>query len=72
MKTQDLIKSRHWVLHVDDERGIGNGVIIMLIDDCFFVSDPDCGTKGFDTLKEAEEGTRKKNVIFKGSGNGSA
>ena len=35
----------------DDERSIGNGVIVTLIPGLFFYDD--CGVKGYDTLGEA-------------------
>lgn len=71
MKTLDKIKQRKWVLHVDDERSLDNGVIVTLVKGWCYVADPDCGVRGFDTVTEAEEGTRKVNVIFKGIGDGS-
>ena len=65
MNTIDKIKTRPWVAHVDDERGIGNSIIVMLKDNYVFAAEPDCGVRGFDTLSEAEQGTRKNAVLEK-------
>ena len=37
----------------DDERDIGNGIIVTLIPGVFFYDD--CGVMGFDTAKEARK-----------------
>ena len=39
------------VEHWDDERGIGNGIVVTLKPGAFFYDD--CGVMGFDTPKEA-------------------
>jgi hypothetical protein len=51
-----------YVMHVDDERDIGNGVIVMLADGYEFVADPGCGTRGFDTMTEAKRGVTKPRI----------
>jgi hypothetical protein len=71
MTTLEKIANRWHVQHVDDERNLDHGIIVTLAKDWYYVADPDCGVRGFDTVREAEEGTRRINVIFKGSGNGS-
>ncbi len=69
MSTINKISSRLWVAHIDDERSIGNSIIVTLDDDYVFADERNCGVRGFDTLKEAEQGTRfdcvinKRNVI---------
>jgi hypothetical protein len=40
------------VMHWDDERDIGNGIIVTLKPGFHFYDD--CGVQGFDTLKEAQ------------------
>lgn len=62
MKTLDKIAARPWVLHVDDERAIGNGIIITLAEGWYFWTDPGCGTRGFDTAREALTETARNNV----------
>ena len=61
-KTLELIAARSWVKHVDDERGIENGIIIVLEDGWEYELDPGCGTRGFDTPTEAKAGTAKNAV----------
>lgn len=45
------------VEHIDDERRIGNGVIVTLKPGYFFYDD--CGVMGFETMKEAKSAIRK-------------
>jgi hypothetical protein len=47
------------VAHWDDERDIGNGIIVMLHLGWSFEQSHE-GVRGFDTVTEAREGTRKK------------
>lgn len=61
-KTLEAIRKLPWVKHVDDERSLGNGVIITLHKEWEFISDPGCGTRGFDTSREALAGCRRKAV----------
>lgn len=42
--------------HWDDERGIGNGIIVTLRPGLFFYDD--CGVMGFDTVREAKREVR--------------
>ena len=44
------------VEHWDDERGIGNGIIVTLCPGHFFYDD--CGVMGFDTVREARDAIR--------------
>lgn len=53
MKTIQRLQQHPRVLHVDDERNLENGIIVMLKDGFEFTSDRGCGTRGFDTLTEA-------------------
>lgn len=50
-------KYRERVMHWDDEREMGNSLIISLKDGWFF-PDTECHTSGFGTVKEAIEGLR--------------
>ena len=52
------------VAHIDDERGIGNAIIVTLHKHYFFADEPGCGVRGFDTLKELKEGIKAKNIVF--------
>ncbi len=63
LKTLEKIQALPWVMYVDDERGDGNSIIITLHEGYFFADEPDCGVRGFDTVREAVEGTRKRSVI---------
>lgn len=40
----------------DDERSLGNGIIVTLRPGLFFYDD--CGVMGFDTVKQARDGVR--------------
>ncbi|MBJ9920518.1 MULTISPECIES: hypothetical protein [Burkholderia cepacia complex] len=59
----ERIESRAWVAHVDDERDAGNGYMVMLARGYDFADDPGCGVRGFDTLSDVEQETRRCNVI---------
>ena len=63
MSTIQKIASRLWVAHIDDERADGNSIIVTLDSDFVFDDERDCGMRGFDTLKNAEQGTRLNSVI---------
>ena len=65
MKTLDRIRARTHVAFVDDERNIGNPIIVTLTDGFDFAVDPGCGVRGFDTVAEAEQGTRSTAVVAK-------
>ncbi|MBU7589984.1 MAG: hypothetical protein KAF42_12300 [Sphingopyxis terrae] len=45
--------AEHW----DDERGIGNGIIVTLLPGHLFYDD--CGVMGFDTVREARDAIRE-------------
>lgn len=65
MKTIDRIANRPWVAHIDDERNLGNSIIVTLDEDYVFADERNCGVRGFDTIKEANEGTLSRCVISK-------
>lgn len=62
---QKILDSRLWVAHIDDERNQGNSIIVTLDNDYVFADERDCGVRGFDTVKEVEQGTRFANIIHK-------
>lgn len=64
--TLEQMRALPHVAHVDDERELGNGIIVTLKQGFFFASDPGCGVRGFDSAKEAERGTRSAQVYRKG------
>lgn len=58
-----LLTTRPWVAHIDDERNLGNSIIVTLSSDWFFADEQDCGVRGFDSIPEVEKGTRKTTVM---------
>lgn len=62
-KVLDTIRKLPHVAHVDDEREIGNSIIVVLKDGFDFAADPGCGVRGFDTVRECRDGTTKASVI---------
>ena len=48
------------VAHWDDERDIGNGIIVTLRPGYFFYDD--CGVMGFDTVRAAREAARRRSA----------
>lgn len=51
-------------MFVDDERELGNSIIITLANGWFFADDPDCGVQGFDTVNDARRGCARKRVVY--------
>ena len=62
---QTLINNRLWIAHIDDERKIGNSIIVTLDKNYVFMDDKNCGVRGYDSIKELELGTRFVNIIHK-------
>lgn len=60
-----LLASRPWIAFIDDERSIGNSIIVTLANNYDFKNDPGCGVQGFDTISEVKTGTTKSSVIYK-------
>jgi hypothetical protein len=54
-----LLAQRGWISNIDDERSEGNSIIVTLKHDWFFVLENRGGVRGFDNVREVEEGTRK-------------
>ena len=61
----NFAKNRTWIAYVDDERDLDQGIIVTLKAGWYFKDDPNCGVRGFDTLKEAREGTARSEVYQK-------
>jgi len=59
---QDLLEQRHWIAFIDDERSLGNSIIVTLQDGWNFEDEPGCGVRGFDTVAEVKAGTTKSSV----------
>ena len=64
-KTLEAIRKLPHIAHVayvDDERGLGNSIIITLHDAWCFTEELGCGVRGFDTVAEARAGASKGSV----------
>lgn len=57
-----LLSQREWIASIDDERDLGNSIIVSLKKGWFFKRDRGCGVQGFDTLAEVKTGTAKSAV----------
>ena len=53
MRLKQQIEQQPAVEFVDDERGLGNGIIVTLKEGYEFSVDPGCGVRGYDTFSEA-------------------
>ena len=64
MKTfAKILKAREWIAHIDDERDIDNSIIVTLKEGWVFEDEQNCGVRGFDTIKEMQDGTTASQVI---------
>lgn len=63
-KTLEKIRKRPWVAHVDDERGDGSSIIVILANGFDFSNESECGVRGFDTVADAESETRRNRINF--------
>ena len=59
----DLLDQRRWIAHIDDERSIGNSIIVTLAKGWYFADETDCGVRGFDTVGEAKRETTRNCVV---------
>lgn len=57
-----LVRSRQHVASVDDERSLGNGIIVKLRNGFSFLGKPGCSVRDFENIYEAERGTRTMRV----------
>jgi hypothetical protein len=60
-----LLDTRAWIAHIDDERHLGNSIIVTLDGSYVFMDERDCGVRGYDTVAEVVSGTSWKNIINK-------
>jgi hypothetical protein len=58
-----LLATRHWIAHIDDERGDGNSIIVTLEKGWDFEDEKGCGVRGFDTVAEVKAGTARHQVV---------
>lgn len=56
---------RSWIAYIDDERKLGNSIIVTLAEGWFFADEPDCGVRGFDTVGEVRQQTARNAVVFR-------
>jgi hypothetical protein len=64
-KTIDtLLTKRYWIAHIDDERSIGNSIIVTLRKGWHFADGDKEGVRGFDTLAEVKADTKFDNVVL--------
>lgn len=61
-KTLDALRKQVFIAHVDDERSLGNSIIVTLAKGWQFRDEPGCGVRGFDTVAEAKSGCIRMNV----------
>lgn len=64
MKTLEALRTLDHIMHVDDERELGNSFIVTLAEGWFFADEPDCGVQGFDTVTDARRGCSRKKVVY--------
>jgi len=60
---ENLLGLRRWIAHIDDERKLGNSIIVTLAKGWHFADDLGCGVRGFDTVAETKAGTSKSSVV---------
>lgn len=61
-KTLDVIRKLPHVHAVDDERSLGNSIIVTLKEPYCFKTEKGCGVRGFDTVAEARRECAVANV----------
>jgi len=62
---QKLKAKRPWIETIDDERNLGNSIIVTLAKGWCFSNERGCGVQGFDTISELKSGTSKSSVYLK-------
>lgn len=61
----NLLATRPWVAYIDDERELGNSIIVTLADGWYFADETDCGVRGYDTVSEVRRDTNRSAVVQK-------
>lgn len=64
-KVLNSLLAKPWIAYIDDERAEGNSIIVSLAKGWYFADEPDCGVRGFDSVREVQIGCAKNNVIQK-------
>lgn len=64
----NILATRPWVAHIDDERDDGNSIIVTLDQDWVWDDEKDCGVRGFDTISQVVKGTRR-DCVFRTTNN---
>jgi hypothetical protein len=64
----NILATRPWVAHIDDERNDGNSIIVTLDEDWVWDDEKDCGVRGFDTISQVLQGTRR-DCVFRTTNN---
>lgn len=52
-----------YVSHIDNETELDHGYIVTLAHGYTFKDEPDCGVRGFDTMRELRDAIKRDNVI---------
>jgi hypothetical protein len=60
---ENILAKCHWVSYIDDERDIGNSIIVTLKEGWDFEDIKGCGVRGFDTVAEVKAGTTRHKVV---------
>ena len=64
----NILATRPWVAHIDDERGEGNSIIVTLDEDYVWDDEKDCGVREFDFIWDVLQGTRR-DCVFRTTNN---
>lgn len=61
---KNLTAARPWVSRIDDERCRGGSIYITLVKGFGFSDEPSCSVRGFGSITDVREGTRKSDVVL--------
>lgn len=65
MNINKILSTREWIAFIDDERSIGNSIVVTLKNGWHFANGDKEGVRGYDTFSEVKADTKKSNVIKK-------
>lgn len=57
------MKLPSYVLYLDDERDIGNAIIVTLKEGYTFSDGDGCGVMGFDTMQDVRRALKRSNIL---------
>jgi hypothetical protein len=57
------LEKRPWIAYIDDEREIGNSIIVTLTSGWMFKDGEAGGVRGFDSIREMKTGTARNHVL---------